>query len=177
MNIANFIYKWKKYFVLVEGVLFIITFMFFVDMAAGLRSSTGSVKNDINDITLAENVEISSQWEEIDLTNMSFPRKEINYISIVVNSPYFILVGKNRGIRSPNGEVFLPQIAVEDFEGIRCDLKFAGRRGENTAYFWDIGETRCFSEPKKYKTLLIRSSFTFKARKILWSGFNLRDMK
>lgn len=174
--IAQPIYKSSRHLIcglgciLVFAILSLLVVYKFADFSV-------SSKGEMDDQILAENIVLNRQGAKIDIANLSFPRKEINYISIVVEPPYSILVGANRGISTPDGETFLPQIEVEDLDGIRCRLKFSGTRGDRIAYFGDISEARCFADPREYRTLHITSSQDFTAKKVLWSGFDLSDLK
>ena len=129
-------------------------FAIFAGKVTGLIDSVFVSKSGDQNLTLIENAALDDRWMEFDLLGVNFPRKEINHISIVLDPSYTLSVGKNKGIKAPDGEVFLPQVEVEDIGGKRCVLKFSGGLGEHVVNFSDLTEIRCFSEPGNYKKII-----------------------
>jgi hypothetical protein len=130
----------------------------------------------IKEITIAENVEFSEDWKEINLRKVEFPHKEYNSILI-----YSHLPAKRNGFEAPNEEVFYPEVMLEDHEGNKCSLKFMSRRTLDSLRFegeeFDSTDEKCFSKPNTYKRLWIKSPVRFNAKKVNWEGYNLSDRK
>jgi len=130
----------------------------------------------IEEITIAENVEFNEDWKEIDFGKVEFPQKETNSILI-----YSHLPAKPTGFEAPNGEVFYPEVMLEDHEGNKCSLTFSWRRTLDSLRF--VGEEsdstveKCFANPNNYKKLWIKSPVRFIAKEVNWEGYNMRDRK
>ena len=98
----------------------------------------------IKELRIAENVEFGDDWKEIGLGKVEFPDKEYNSILI-----YAQLAAKRNGFETPDGEVFYPEVMMEDHEGNKCFLKFMWRRTLNSLRFEgeesDSTSIKCFS--------------------------------
>ncbi len=160
-------------------VLFIVISLFVIGGALVLHliEKYGFINSGgIEEISIAGNVEIIEDWKEIDLGKFEFPQKETNSILI-----YSHLPAKANGFEAPNGEVFYPEVMLEDHEGNRCSLTFSWRRTLDSLRFVgeesDTAVKKCFANPNNYKTLWIRSPVRFMAKEVNWEGYNMRDRK
>ena len=130
----------------------------------------------IEEISITENAEIDEDWKEIDLGKIEFPQKETNSILI-----YSELPAKRNGFEAPNGVVFHPEVVLEDNEGNKCSLKFKSRRTLESLRFegeeLDTTVEKCFTNPKNYRKLWIKSPVRFIAKTVNWEGYNMRERK
>ncbi len=160
-------------------VIFIAIFLFAIGGALALHfiEKYGFINSGgIEEILIAEDLELNEEWKEIDLGKFEFPQKETNSILIRSHLP-----AKANGFEAPNGDVFHPEVMLEDHEGNRCSLTFSWRRTLESLRFVaeesDSNDERCFAEPGDYRRLWIRSPVSFIAREVKWEGYNMRDRK
>lgn len=160
-------------------VIFVLIVLFAIGglLAIHLIEKYGFINSGgIEEISLAANVEFNEVWKEIDIGKVEFPKKETNSILI-----YSQLPAQRNGFETPNGEVFYPEVMLEDREGNKCSLKFSWRRTLDSLRF--VAEEsapsneKCLANPSDYKKLWIKSPVRFIANEVNWEGYNMRDRK
>ena len=134
------------------------------------------VKNALDNVggrtfTIREDIELDENWKEIDLEEFNFPEKENNVLFVDSSLPM-----QRNGFIAPNGDIFVPQIMLEDYKGNKCFLEYKvpKRPPQNSLYFKQDKE--CFSKPTTYKKLWMKSPVIFNA-KIMYRGYNMEDLK
>lgn len=118
-------------------------------------------------ISLADNIEVDSDWKKIELTKFRFYKKESNIIFVGFDPP------KHLDEREMDN---LIQLEVEDFEGGRCSLRPVNPHPILNRGIDFRGDGECFTDPNKYKSLWIKSSDKVIVR-INWWGSNDEDIK
>jgi hypothetical protein len=133
----------------------------------------------IKETVLESNFLITSDEKEIDIKNLVKIEKDINYISILLEPSYeTITFSDGGGIRIPTGEVVNPEIKLVDEDGKEYLLAYGGSRSsaprnEYANYRYEVD----LPVDKKYEKVLIRSDIPIKTQKIIWTGYNARDLK
>jgi hypothetical protein len=130
-------------------------------------------KSPYNDIVLAENRFISSQWEDVDVTELVKIKGDGQFLSVIIDEP---LDGDffKQGIKTPNGEIFNFEVKLLDKDGTEYLLPFDGFLGQMRINYRFYGE---LPRNKTYDKVLIRSNVPIKAKRILWTYYNVSDLK
>lgn len=129
------------------------------------------------DIVLEDDLLISSEWKEIDTQNLIKIEKDNHFVSILLE-PSFEANTPKGGILIPSGEIVNPEIKLVDEDGNEYLLTYKGSRGkENGKEIANYGYKGSLPIDKIYKKVLLRSDYPIKAKKILWSGYDAKDLR
>lgn len=131
--------------------------------------------NYYKDVVLAENIIISSDWKEIESIGRIKIEKDNQFISIVLEPPLEPDTGKG-GIKTPNGQVLNPEIKLVDADGEEYSFTYYGGRRTNDKVMANYKYKGILPLDKIYSKVRIRSDFPIKAKQILWSGYNTKDL-
>jgi hypothetical protein len=135
-----------------------------------MRSSQNSA---FKDSVLVENLLISTEWQEIEAKDLIKIKGDRQFLSIVIDEPFEGDLRKP-GIRTPEGEIFNPEIRLIDKEGNKYELVYDGSLGNmriNYASKDGLPEDRVFDK------IMIRSKVPIKAKKVIWTFYNAKDLK
>ena len=130
----------------------------------------------LKETVLKDNFLISSEWNEVDTKNKVKIEKDNHYVSILLEPPYETF-GIKGGIKTPNGEIVNPEIKLVDEQGKEYLLTNMGARRNGEDEYANYGYHTNLPADKVYKTVLIRCDFPIKAKQILWSGYDNKDLK
>ena len=130
----------------------------------------------IKETVLEENGVISSEWREIDARNLAKIEKDKHYISILLESSFKADTDKG-GIKSPDGEIINPEIKLVDSEGNEYSLIYIGSRRYRNGEYVNYGYRPNLPGDKIYEKVLVRSNKPIKVQKIIWSGYDIKDLK
>ena len=129
------------------------------------------------DVVLENNFLISSDLKEIETQNLIKIEKDNHFISIDLEPPFEADTPK-KGIKTPSGEIINPEIKLVDENGIEYPLTYSGSRGgESGNEIANYKYNGNLPIDKTYKKVLIRSNLPIKAKMILWSGYDARDLQ
>lgn len=127
------------------------------------------------EVTLSENTNISSNWSEIKTDGLIPIKKEKQFVSLFLESKFKVDSGRG-GIITPDGAFIYPDIKIIDNDGKEYDLKYIGSRGFPDEIIAQYGGDVNFSGEKTYPKLLIKSNQTFSVEKIVWTGYDTKDL-
>jgi hypothetical protein len=130
----------------------------------------------IKETVLEENSVISFDWKEIDTKNLAKIEKDKHYISILLEPPFEADTPEG-GIKSPTGEIINPEIKLVDSEGNEYSLIYIGSRRYQNGEYANYGYLPSLPVDKIYKKVLVRSNKPIKVQKIIWSGYDIKDLK
>ncbi|MCY7377573.1 MAG: hypothetical protein LH472_16570 [Pyrinomonadaceae bacterium] len=132
----------------------------------------------IKEIVLESDFLITSDGKEINIKNLVKIEKDINYISILLEpSDETITFNGGGGIRIPSGEIVNPEIKLLDEDGKEYLLAYGGSRHYGNNEYANYRYQVDLPVDKKYEKVLIRSDIPIKSQKIIWSGYNAKDLK
>jgi hypothetical protein len=129
---------------------------------------------------ISDGLLIGPEWKEIRPSEPLIVEKENQFVSIIV-SPPFSAFSKANGITGPNGEVITPEIRVICSDGteypmtyLRSTLK-PGLFGsiEYASYGFKDG----LPKSVKIVKIILRSDVPIPAKKVLWTGFDWKDVR
>jgi hypothetical protein len=126
-----------------------------------------------HNIVLAENVEIGSEWIEINPSSSLRVERDNNYIGLVLEPPFKTPYGSH-GVETPDGKIVNPEISLADEDGNKYALVYSGAGGEEVSRYKYRGD---LPRDKPFKKVLLRSDFPIKVKEILWSGYDNKDLK
>ena len=152
----------------IAGILFFAVFLFVY-----LNFYFGKY---IEEVVLQENVLISSEWKNINSQNLIKADKEINYISILLEQPFETDTSKS-GIKNVDGKIINPEIKVIDKEGKEYLLNYGGSRHNENGDYANYRYAATLPTGKIYEKVLVRSDFPISARKVIWNGYDVKDLK
>lgn len=131
------------------------------------------------DVTIADTIVINSEWTEIRPPEPLRVEKENQFVSIGVVSPSS-LNARGKGIASPDGKVATPEIKVISTDGVEYPMTYLEGRIVGglfeTIEYASYGYKNGLPKSIKIEKILLRSDVPIPARKILWSGFNWKDL-
>lgn len=130
----------------------------------------------IEEVVLEENALISSEWKNINSQNLIKADKEINYISILLEPPFETDTPKG-GIKNADGKIINPEIKLLDEDGKEYLLNYSGSRHYENGDYANYRYDTTLPTGKIYEKVLVRSDFPINARKIIWSGYDVKDLK
>lgn len=130
----------------------------------------------IKEITLENSFLITEERQEIESQNRLKIEKDNHYISIMVEPPLEAFAVRN-GIKTPEGEIANPEIYLIDEEGVEYLLTHSGSRRYEGNEFANYAYESGLPPKNKYTKIFLSSKIPVKAKKIIWSGYNSRDLK
>lgn len=130
-------------------------------------------KKLFHDIVLEDDVVIGSEWHEISVDNLINIDRDRCLIGIFLEPP-FEEPYEESGIKTPSGEVIIPEIILVDSQGAQYMFTHSGSRGIRISNYKYNG---ILPRDKSYTKVYLRSAVTIKAKKILWSSYNIKDLK
>lgn len=130
----------------------------------------------IKEVVLGENILISSEWKNINSQKLIKADKEINYISILLEPPFEADTPKN-GIKDADGKIINPEIKLIDENGKEYLLNYSGSRRYENSNYANYSCDEGLPTGKIYEKVLFRSDFPIKAQKVIWSGYDVKDLK
>lgn len=101
--------------------------------------------------------------------------KDKQFISIVLDNP-LELDTSGKGIKLPNGEVINPYISLRDQDGVNYDLDYAGGRRVEGEMIANYSFKESFPYDTEYKSVTLRSDTPILVKRVLWSGYDIRDL-
>jgi len=126
------------------------------------------------DIVLLENATISADWLEIESDGRIIARKDLQFISLLLE-PSYKLDPYSNAIVTPDGRKINPEIMLIDTDGNEFHLTYIkgriGEAGEQASY----GYKPDFPLKTRFSRVKIRSEIPIKTKAILWSGYDIRD--
>lgn len=142
-----------------------VTCMFFMKMTI-FRTSP------FKDIEIARDVEITREWNEIDVEGRIKPRGDVTFLSVKLQALSHEF--GNPGITASDGTIFNPEIKIVDDDGQEYQFTYMGAMGnKRTDYEHKTaaynGNYTQLPDGKVYKKLLIKSAIPFKADAIYWT--------
>lgn len=154
----------------------ILTLVFGGAIACGIWFSVKdffSGRKLYHDTTLVEETPIGSQWIEIDVHGRSLIVRDNQMLGIVLKEPAVIDI-ESGGLRIENGRVFNPTIQLVTVDNRVYDMIFRGARGVKIAnYKFSIKPP----DGESFTKVRIQSSNAIEAEKIIWTTYNIADMK
>ena len=157
----------SKVLIIVTGFLLLLGGIFFL--------KTLVFGNYIKEVVIKEDVLINSDWTEINTENLKV-EKDNQFISLLLD-PKFKADSTNQAIKLPDGRTVNPEIKLIDGNGKEYAFTYSGsRRSENNEYanYKFQGE---FFPDQKFEKVKLRSSNPIETQKIIWSGYNTKDLK
>jgi len=122
---------------------------------------------------LAENITIGPEWTEINFRDPIKVDTDTVFVGLYLDPPYLTPLG-SKGIKTPDGQIVNPEITLIDVNGNEFALTRSGAGGEEISrYSYSDGLPR----DRAYTRLLLRSDVPIKTRQILWSGYDIKDLK
>ena len=125
------------------------------------------------DVVLADEFLITTDRKILEAKGLVVADKDVNIIAVGVAPPFKAFDAKN-GIRTPDGQIVNPEIILVDAEGDEYPLKYKGARlfkDYDFANYKYVGP-----KGKKFEKVLLRSDVPIPATRILWSGYNIKDL-
>jgi hypothetical protein len=158
-----------------KGIIIVILVVCVVGFAVivGFVFSPFVSRYPYTDIVLAENVSISSQWQEIDVTDKIAFRGDDRFVAIKLESP-FIGNFEKQGIEGPDGQIFHPEVIFVDNHGIEYALTYRGFLGRMRPKYGDLSK---LPPGRVYRKMRIRSAVPFQASKITWTYYYTFQMR
>ena len=143
-----------------------------VAVAVSFLFSQLSSKYPFSDIVLAENTSISSEWQEIDVTDRIMLKGDDRFVAVKLQEP-FIGDFEKKGIQGPDGQIFHPEIIIVDSDGIEYALTYRGFLGRMKPIYGNLSQ---LPPDKVYRTMRIRSEIPFQASEITWTYYSALEM-
>lgn len=131
-----------------------------------------SSKYPFNDVVLAENISISSEWQEIDVTDKIMFRGDDRFVAIKLQEP-FIGNFEKKGIEGPDGQIFHPEVIFVDNDGIEYALSYRGFLGRTKPKYGNLSQ---LPPDRVYRKMRIRSAIPFQASEITWTYYSAIEM-
>ena len=123
---------------------------------------------------IAENVSISSEWTQLDTKKLIRIEGDFQHLTLNISEPFegdFF----NKGIRSPDGQVFNVDAKLVDDRGEEYLLTYEGFLGK-----WNVnysGGKFGLPSDKNYVQLLLRSEIPINVRQVLWIYYYSSDLR
>jgi len=153
---------------LIAGAVSILLFGIYIKMVF--------YKNYIKENNLADEVLITSEWIEVGSKDTLKIEKDVHYLSIVLK-PKYELDMVNKGIKTPEGGLIKPEIILVDSKGGKKPLTVSGGRRAGNNVYVNFGHEKEIPADLKYSKIMIRSDKPLPVNKLIWSGYNIRDLK
>lgn len=132
-------------------------------------------KNYIKETTLADDVVITSEWIEVGDKNSLTIEKDVYYLSILLK-PSFEIDLINKGIKTPDGVLLKPEIILVDSKGEKKPLAFSGGRRAGSNVYVNFGHEKEIPTEINYSKIMIRNDKPLPVNKLLWAGYNIKDL-
>lgn len=132
----------------------------------------------IKETTLENNFLITNVWKEIDISDSVKIERDKNYIAIFLEPSYKTSTdSQGKGIKTPNGEIINPEIKIIDEDGKEYSLTYSGSRSFENNEYANYSHAAELPADKKYQKVMIRSDVSIKTQKLIWSSYNIKDLK
>jgi len=136
-----------------------------------------SLKNMHKQQTVAENVQVTTEWTEITSEQLLEPTKQVQKVQLLIEG-YKHDIHKNdfENITLSDGKKIKPEIEIIDEAGKTYKLKDSERLGNLIGFSVDekFHDSHSFPNDVKYKTIRIRSNVPFQCEKIIWYDYDLK---
>lgn len=163
----------KKALIIILGGLSLIAIFVFGSYAFFVYSIKAMHKKQ----TIAENTQITSDWQEITPEQSLKSIKQVQRVMLSIEG-YENDLGKNDfgNIKLANGTNINPEIQIIDENGKIYQLKDGGRLGNDVGFLPIEKADGIHQFPKNvsYKTVRIRSDQPFRCKKIYWYDYDLK---
>lgn len=127
--------------------------------------------------TIAENIQITADWQEITPEQPLKPTKQVQRIMLSIEG-YESKIERNDfgNIKLADGKNINPEIQIVDENGKVYKLKNSSRLGNDVGFspIEENGENFQLPRDLSYKIVKIRSDKPFRCKKIYWYDYDLK---
>ncbi len=150
---------------------------FYAVFVYSVKAINESVRSMHRKQTVAENVQVTTEWTEITSEQLLEPTKRVQKVQLLIKNYKDDIQNPDYGnITLSDGTKVKPEIEIIDENGKVYKLKEGSRNGDLIGFSVDEKSHGSPSFPKdvKYKTIRIRSDEPFQSEKIIWYDYDLK---
>jgi hypothetical protein len=125
-----------------------------------------------HDSELVGSTTLSSEWRDFGVEGKIVVERDVRMISIKFAEPFNVDI-RGGGLERPNGDAINIQIKMVDANGEVVTMPFAGARGNRIVAFRPVEVV----PDLKYTTIRARCDSPIEIEAIMWTTFNIKDMK
>jgi len=123
--------------------------------------------------TLAEDVTFTSNWQEIDISGLAKIERDSQMVGFKLKEPYWVDFDLGE-LKSGTGEIVRLEVRLVTQEGKIYPTYFGNARGKRLVSY----RPETLLEPgEKLEKLQFRCDVPFEAESIIWTTYNIKDMK
>jgi len=130
-------------------------------------------KEVYHDTLLSENFDITPDWKEIDIRGIAKIERDRQMVGIRLQDPYEI--DFEAGVlRNGTGQVIEPEVRLVTDKGKIYRMYFGNARGKHLANY---RPEVLLSDDEIPDKLQIRCNTPFQVSRVLWTTYNIKDLK
>lgn len=130
-------------------------------------------KNLYHDTILARNVAFTTEWQETEVPGGFRVERDQQMIGITLNSPYELDLEDFR-VKDSNGQTTKPEVSIVSTTGKIYPMKAEHARGTKLV---DYRPEDNLPTETEFRAIRLRCDAPFESSSILWTTYNIRDMK